>query len=106
MKTNYGNVVINLNNMRSTKELLEIVREEFTKEPENNAIGEPYLGLCMTIQILLSCETIEIFESLFLYHYITSNNLKNDYYPYFWKMRDSVPRIQWLDFHIELNSIV
>lgn len=91
--------------MRTTKELLKIVLDEF----ENNRILKTYRGICVCIITLHSYRKITLRERLKLKVFIRHNRPKigehycreNEKSLYYWPIYSAPPRIAWMKYLIE-----
>lgn len=90
--------------MRPISKLLEILRDN--AEVENNEIFD---GLCFEAAELCEKDIISLDEKYVLYDYIDENMPKmiNDYgliSYYGWPKGEWLPRLEWINEHIELNK--
>lgn len=94
--------------MRTTKELLELVKYRFIAARE----GERLLGLCNVVEQLLAENMINSKEFQYLEYYIKKHRPVNirtlqggnsDGY-FYWNRHKIKPRIKWLNKHIRKNS--
>jgi hypothetical protein len=101
--------------MRTIKELLQLVRDTFLREPiTSNRYS--YSGLCDTINVLRWTDVLKNDEVYLIKSYMKDNtpvttfydssgDITNDPDEYWWPMYEKENRLAWLDKHISVFPV-